>query len=195
MEFKDLFIKREEPEEEEIDLDALAAGLGEVTEESQVEAAEEESQVEVAEVDTNSADTSFADAFVEGTYLANDLDDLSNSIFKVEELSNTLPKEMPTDTKRATVTSIMQTVGLSIEDAVNDGETRVKVLNATLEKVTNQMTSANSSAEERIENLKKQIAEDEALIAKNKELIKLINENASIEVERINGLTKFIKGE
>lgn len=180
MAFKDLFIEREETEEEEIDLTTLASGLGEIT---------EEPQVEVAEVDADSTD------IIAEAYEKNSLTDLGNSIFKVEELSNTSPKEMVTETKRVTVTSIMQTVGLSVENAVDDGASRVAVLEATLGKFCNKLTEENSEAETKIEELKREIAENEALIAKNKELFKSTTEKVSAEVERINGLVKFIKGE
>ncbi len=180
MGFKDLFIEREDAEEEEIDLEALAAGLSESS---------PESEIEVADINTNSND------IISETYEKNGFTDLANSIFKVEELSNTLPKEMVTETKRATVSSIMQTVGLSVESAVEDASTRSLILNETLENLSEKLTDENTKAEAKIEELKKAIAENEALIADNKETIKSANEKITVEVERINNLVKFIKGE
>lgn len=180
MAFKDLFIEREENDEEEIDLEALAAGLSESS---------PEPEIEVADINTNSND------IISETYEKNGLTDLANSIFKVEELSNTLPKEMVTETKRVTVSSIMQTVGLSVESAVEDASIRSLILNETLENLSEKLTNENAKAEAKIEELKKAIAENEALIADNKETIKSANEKITIEVERINNLVKFIKGE
>lgn len=180
MGFKDLFIEKEETEEEEIDLGTLAAGVGEYS---------AEPEVEVAEVNEDSTD------IIAETYEKNNLTDLGNSIFKVEELSNTLPKEMVTETKRATVASIMQTVGLSVEAAVDDASTRSFILGETLGNLSKKLSEENSEAEAKIEELKKAIAENEALIANNKETIKTSTEKINAEVERINNLVKFIKGE
>ena len=180
MGFKDLFIEKEETEEEEIDLNALSAGLGEYS---------AEPEIEVAEINEDSTD------IIAETYEKNNLTDLANSIFKVEELSNTLPKEMVTETKRATVASIMQTVGLSVETAVDDASTRSYILGETLGNLSKKLSEENSEAEAKIEELKKAIADNEALIANNKETMKVSTEKITAEVERINNLVKFIKGE
>lgn len=184
MGFKDLFIEKEEVEEKEIDLDALAAGM------STGDDTLFESNVEVADLDTSNKDN-----IVEEIYIANNLSNLDKSIFKVEDLMKTLPPEMPTASKKATVESIMKTVGLVVDDTVADGNERIEILNASLNKTVDSITNNINSAEEKIEQLKIEISENEKLIADSKETIKEFTEDINTETERINNLIKFIKGE
>ena len=182
MGLKDLFIEKEETEEE-VDLAALSAGLDNLSNDYQPE-------VEVADVDTSDGEN-----VVEEIYRANNLSNLDKSIFKVEDLMKTLPSEMPTASKKTTVESIMNTVGLSVEDAIDDGNQRIEILNASLEKTVESINNDIASAEEKIEQLKLEIANGEKLIADSKETIKEFTEDINVETERIKGLVKFIKGE
>ena len=173
MGIKDLFIERDDDQEEEIDLAALSAGLDNLALDS-----EEESEVEVT---TN---------IVTDTYEQCGLSDLTKSIFKVEELSATLPKEMQDSVKRDTVTSIMTSFGLTVDTVVEDAETRTRELNAALNTATAKWTEENDSLKEEIESLKAQIAEREKAIASNKDMIE-----SSSTIAKADGLVKFIKGE
>ena len=176
MGFKDLFIEKEEVGEKEIDLDTLAAGM------STGDDTLFGSNVEVADLDTSNKDN-----IVEEIYIANN--------FKVEDLMKTLPPEMPTASKKATVESIMKTVGLVVDDTVADGNERIEILNASLNKTVDSITNDINTAEEKIEQLKIEIAENEKLISDSKETIKEFTEDINTETERINSLIKFIKGE
>ena len=60
--------------------------------------------VELESVDTNT--------LINDIYTQNDLFDMSRSIFKVEELITSLPKEMATSTKRASVLAILGSFNL-----------------------------------------------------------------------------------
>ena len=76
---------------------------------------------ETVEVNTNSVSQ---DNLVSDIYNQNNLSDLSKSIFKVEELVNSLPKEMPNDTKKSTVLSILTSFGLTVDEVIADGNSR-----------------------------------------------------------------------
>lgn len=179
MGFKDLFIVSEKNENEEIDLSSLAAGLENI-----------EPAVEVAEVDTSDSENVIAEI-----YTANNLENLNRSIFKVEDLMKTLPAEMPTAAKRTTVESIMATVGLDVAYTIEDGEMRMKILAASLDKTNSAVNKDITEAENKIEELKQEIANGEKLIADSKATLKSFTEDVNAETERIEGLIKFIKGE
>ena len=95
------------------------------TENSEVEENFRSYEEENVEVELDSVNT---DTLIDDIYTQNDLYDKSQSIFKVEELINSLPKEMVTETKRASVLSILGSFGLTATEVVNDGEKRIEVL-------------------------------------------------------------------
>ena len=55
------------------------------------------------------------DGFVQDVYEKNELADLSRSIFKVEQVMNSLPKEMATAVKKSTVHTILTSFDLSVD--------------------------------------------------------------------------------
>lgn len=72
---------------------------------------------------------------IDDIYTQNDLYDKSQSIFKVEELINSLPKEMVTDTKRSSVLSILGSFSVTAMEVITDGERRLEILNSVKEKI------------------------------------------------------------
>jgi len=149
---------------------------------------DEEETVE-AELDDVNTDT-----LIEDIYTQNDLFDKSQSIFKVEEVINSLPKEMVTDTKRKSVLLILGNFGLTAMEVTDDGERRIAVLNSVKEKINTDTKNSINDKELHIEELKKSIATLESEIAKEQNEIKLSNETISKEIDRISELVKFIGG-
>ena len=149
---------------------------------------EEENSVEV-ELDNVNTDT-----LIEDIYAQNDLYDKSQSIFKVEELINSLPKEMVTDTKRASVLSILGSFRLTATEVTNDGEKRIEVLNGVKEKINNESNNSITEKSNKIEEYKKAIADLEVEIANEQNEAKISNESISNEINRIGELIKFIGG-
>lgn len=135
-----------------------------------------------------------ADTLVEDVYVQNDMHDKAHSIFKVEELTNSLPKEMVTETKRTSVLSILDSFGLTTEEVVTDGENRVKILDSV--KTQLNIDSENLIADKRseIEEHKKAIAILEADISANVDNTKRSNEAIETEIKRITGLVEFMGG-
>ena len=148
----------------------------------------EEGNVEV-ELDSVNTDT-----LIDDIYTQNDLYDKSQSIFKVEELINSLPKEMVTETKRASVLSILGSFGLTATEVINDGEKRMEVLNGVKEKINTESSDSISGKEGQIEEFKKSIANLEAEIANEQNEVKVSNETISTEISRIKELVKFLGG-
>ena len=96
--------------------------------------------------------------FVANVYEANNLTDMSSSIFKVEEVASNLPDTLPTDTKRTTVVGILSSFKLSVVDVVDDGLTRINAINECLTSETRSLDYKINQNEEQIEELKKNIS-------------------------------------
>lgn len=118
--------------------------------------------------------------------------DENKSIFKVEELKSTLPNNLSTETKKATVLGMFPIIGLNLDQILMDASERT---NALLSTKTNCMQECDSKIKEdqitiaeletRIEELKVSIQEQEKLKEDN---IKIIDE----EINRINAIKSFI---
>lgn len=144
-------------------------------------------EAELAEVDTNT--------LIEDIYTQNELYDKSHSIFKVEELIASLPKEMVTDTKRASVLAILGSFNLTSIEVLEDGEKRIDVLNRIKTQIDLDCKDAIANKEAQIEELKKSIADLTVEIANEQDKMKTSDEIISDETVKIGNLIKFIGGE
>lgn len=147
---------------------------------------EETVEAELAEVNT--------DTLIDDIYTQNNLADKSRSIFKVEELISSLPKEMATETKRNSVLAILGSFNLTATDVVTDGEERVKILTSIKEQVDSDSKMTVAEKEAMIEGLKKDIEALTIEIANEQEKVRVSNETISAEVAKIESLVKFAGG-
>ena len=143
--------------------------------------------VELESVDTNT--------LINDIYTQNDLFDMSRSIFKVEELITSLPKEMTTSTKRASVLAILGSFNLTATEIVEDGENRLGILDRVKTKVDTDSKIALTDKEAQIEELKKNIETLAVEIINEQERMKKSDEIILSEIERINALIQFVGGE
>ena len=132
---------------------------------------------------------------IDDIYAQNDLLDKSRSIFKVEELIASLPKEMVTDTKRASVLAILGSFNLTATEVLEDGEKRIDVLHSIKEQIDADCRNAVLDKEAQIEELKKTIASLSVEIANDQDRMKTSDEIILVEVEKIKSLVGFIGGE
>lgn len=135
------------------------------------------------------------DTLIEDVYAGNELADISKSIFKVEELINSLPKEMVTETKKASVLAILSSFGLTIDEVCTDGEDRIDILKAAESEIVSNNDNVISESESVIEECKLKIQEMEQTIAKCNENSKNTKEKVEAETKRIFDLIKFVGGE
>lgn len=163
----------------------------EIVEDNSEDLANVESAMPDVEIELNKVNE---ESLIQDIYLQNNLSETSKSIFKVEELINSLPKEMMTEVKRNTVLSILASFGLTTTDVVVDGENRMEILNAVLEKITTECTNDIDVAKASIEDHKKQIADLEKLISTKQNEMKTSTESINGEVNKINGLISFTVG-
>ena len=135
------------------------------------------------------------DTLINDIYIQNDLSDMSRSIFKVEELIASLPKEMATDTKRASVLAILDSFNLTATEVVVDGENRKATLCSAKEKIDADCNSAIVDKESQIEDYKRYIEALTVEIANEREKMKYSDEIISAEIEKVKALIGFIGGE
>lgn len=134
------------------------------------------------------------DTLIDDIYAQNDLMDKSKSIFKVEELINSLPKEMVTATKKASVLAILGSFGLTALAVSEDGENRIKILDEIKTMITHNCGNSITDKENQIEEYKRKIAELEKEISTELETTKTSIESIDKEVNRIDELVRFIGG-
>lgn len=146
---------------------------------------------EVVEAELETVNT---DTLIDDIYTQNNLADKSRSIFKVEELITSLPKEMTTETKRNSVLAILSSFNLTATDVVTDGDERVKVLTSIKEQVDSDSKITIADKEAQIEELKKAIEVLTVEIANEQEKSRISNETITAEVGKIESLIKFIGG-
>jgi hypothetical protein len=132
------------------------------------------------------------DSLIDDIYASNDLSDTTQSIFKVEELINSLPNEMPTDTKRTSVLAILRNFGLTITEVSSDGDKRLGILESVKEKINTESASWMSDKKELIEDCKRTVADLQAQIMQEEHDIKASNELIAKEESRIRELIDFV---
>lgn len=155
---------------------------------------ETETSYDVEEAVPVELDEVRTDTLIDDIYTQNELFDKSKSIFKIEELINSLPKEMVTETKRGSVLATIGVFGLTVTDVSLDGENRVEVLKNVLNKILDEGNTTVSAKETEIEDHKKEIARLEKEIAERQAEMKTSENNINTEIGRITGLIKFIEG-
>lgn len=127
-------------------------------------------------------------------YAQNDLSDVSKSIFKIEELINTLPKEMPNETKKATVLSMLPIFGLVVDDIAADGRNRISIIDFARAEIIQENNEIITNNSEMIENRKVEIQELEKDNTMREAVIKDTEDKIDDEIKRINKLIDFIGG-
>ena len=152
-----------------------------------IETVAAETDVELEGVNTNT--------LINDVYTQNDLFDMSRSIFKVEELIASLPKEMATDTKRASVLAILGSFNLTATEVVEDGENRVGVLKGVKDKIDLNCKATIAEKETQIEEFKKAIEALTVEIANEHEKMKKSDEIVLAEISKVEALINFVGGE
>lgn len=128
-------------------------------------------------------------------YAANSLENLSKSIFKVDEVINSLPKEMATETKKATVLAILTSFGLTTDEVVQDGITRINFLKSAMNEILTKNNGEIEASNVSIEDYKKKIEELSKYIANLTVVNKNCEDTVEQEVSKIKNLIKFVGGE
>lgn len=142
-----------------------------------------------------STDNVSAQNFVSDLYASNDLSDLSKSIFKIEEIMNTLPSTMPADAKRDTVIGILNSFGIQVGETVHDGMIRKETISIALNEINRQTAHTVNNLELEINELYKQAEEKKAEMQKVKDDYALAEAEAEKEIAKLQELIDFISAE
>lgn len=142
-------------------------------------------------VEANTAET-VADTLIADIYANNDLSDMSRSIFKAEEVSNSLPSTMPTDTKRTAVIGILASFQLTPEELLEDAENRKQIITSAANSMMANRVQAIANTKEVIEDLRKQIESCEATIKNHEQEHAFISQASEAEIKRIDALASFL---
>lgn len=178
MSLRDFFIERvDDQEEDEVRSDYSANSPDAVN----------DIKVKIPE----SSQDDFSD-YIQKLYISNDLNNFDKSIFKVEELKNNLPSEMPTNTKKQTVLNIMKTVGIALEDVIEDAHSRNQVLVSAEESIKDDIDNQIADATSQIEELKLRIEALQSEIATKQSYLKNIENAIYSEKVRITAAFDFI---
>lgn len=127
-------------------------------------------------------------------YSENQISDMSQSIFKVEELINSLPKEMPTVAKLSSVRAILANFGISCDVVSEDAQKRISILSSAFSDISGKTHEIISEKEHRIESLKEEIAKLEKEISEQDAVFQSSKQLIDEEVFRIEKLNEFIAG-
>lgn len=146
---------------------------------------------EPVKVVTGSAD---AVDFVGQTYHDNGIDDLARSIFKVEEIRNTLPNTLPSEVRRQTVVGILTSFGLSVEEVLDDAHKRVQVLAEVCKQTCEAEKAAEDQLNAEIEELRLQITEKQQQMQNHQQNQTEVADICGKETERVNELCTFLEG-
>jgi outer membrane protein OmpA-like peptidoglycan-associated protein len=98
------------------------------------------------------------------------------TVYKIKDVIDTFPSEMPTKTKRATVKNLMTTLGYDAAAIISDAKQRKELLRAVGNDKMNALFDEMKSNDQQIESMKEQI---EALTNRNVEAGAAIEKMAS----------------
>ena len=117
----------------------------------------------------------------------------SVTVYKIKDVIDTFPSEMPTKTKRATVKNLMTTLGYDATAIISDAEQRKELLRTVGNDKMNALFDEMKNNDRQIESMKEQI---EALTNRNAEASAAIDKIISTvngEVEMISSIEEFIE--
>lgn len=117
----------------------------------------------------------------------------SVTVYKIKDVIDTFPSEMPTKTKRATVKNLMTTLGYDAAAIISDAEQRKELLRTVGNDKMNALFDEMKSNDQQIESMKEQI---EALTNRNVEAsaaIEKITNTVQDELKMISSIEEFIE--
>ena len=131
---------------------------------------------------------------VDGIYEENGMEDFAGTVYKVDEMIQTMPQEMPTATKKVTILGMMNVVGITADEVKADAANRTALLNTVVPEKIRQLNDELSGNNSQIEALKQDI---ENLQKRNTEILAAMDANQELmqkETDKISGIVNFIGG-
>lgn len=126
-------------------------------------------------------------------YEENELVDYESSIYKVDQIRNVLPKDLPKEAKKESVLGMMQVTGLSLDIVLADAEIRKNILTTVDEKFNNETNKIIENSTNEIAELEERINTLKSIITERKKTQEQQSEILSNEFDKIDEIIKFIK--
>lgn len=165
-----------------------------LVERSEVETIPESEMVTPVEETSVDVEISSDENIVEDIFSQNDLSDKSDSIYTVQALIATLPPEMTTVKKQATVSGILAVSGKSVSSLLDDAQNRLDILQAAQEKIISTRSAEIENANADIESLKGAIEAATIKIKENEDMIAATKKAIEEESAVITELMEFCNG-
>lgn len=131
---------------------------------------------------------------VQAVYDANDMNPADSvTVYKVKDMLESLPAEMPNKTKKATLKSLMATLGYDPVAIQHDAEQRIDILNAAANQKATCLQDEINLNSQKIEEAKIEI---EQMTTRNNEAVQAINsiiDTVTAERNNILGILEFVK--
>ena len=121
------------------------------------------------------------DDVIVSIYQQGDIDD-ENSIFKIKAYIDILPQDMTKAKKQASIAGILSVNGINVDDLIEDGLKRGRVLDAADDSIRAENDALIAETEADIEHLKSLIEQAEARIEDSKQ--KTSDSSAAIQKEK-----------
>lgn len=130
---------------------------------------------------------------IEDIYRENNLADKTKSIFKIQEVKNVLPENLPNEALKQSVLGLLRVSDLNVEDLLTDAETRTTILDAALQKVTEETNIIVSNSKESIKELEEKINILKEAITSREKLQEDSESMVNAEKQSIKSIVDFIK--
>ena len=131
---------------------------------------------------------------IDEIYAQNGMSNKDNSIYAVQSFNDTLPAEMTTAKKQASVYGILKVTGKSVDSLLMDAEDRVNMLVAANNKVVKEKDEVINTAKADIEELKKAIEAANITIKNAEEIKESTMKAVEDEIKAIDELVQFCEG-
>lgn len=132
---------------------------------------------------------------VDQVYEKAGLQDMEQSIFKVDEISKVLPSSLPTDVKRTTVVGMLTVSNLTVDVLVEDADNRILALKSVKQATTDNTESVVATNEAKIAEL---LLEVDSLKQQNNDRKTAQESQDTIlndEITRVTEIKKFVSPE
>ncbi len=120
-------------------------------------------------------------------------DELKNNVHIVDRFLKALPENLPTDVKRHSVHNIIMASGMNINSLMEDGNRRLKLLDAILDSYTQRTIAVVDENEDAVDKLQEQIRHHQATIDRRKKLQEEQKQILQYEIQKIETILEFVK--
>lgn len=147
-----------------------------------------------AETVEANAEINSTENVIDEIYAQNGMSNKDNSIYAVQSFIDTLPAEMTTAKKQASVYGILKVTGKSVDSLLMDAENRMKILAAANNKIVKENDDVINTAKADIEELKKAIEAANITIKNAEEIKEFTIKAVDDEMKAIEELVQFCEG-